>query len=79
MCICVSLELLIHKTIGNKETIPLTRWCPVQARVAASEFKEFPQNQYLFQIIAKIMFKRMSLSCCVNKQMLNISRKLEFS
>ena len=36
-----------------------TRRWHVQARVAATEFKEFPQHRYLIQNIFKIMHKRM--------------------
>ena len=36
-----------------------TRRLPVQAHVAATEFKEFSQHKHLIQTIVKIMHKRM--------------------
>ena len=41
-----------------------TRRLPVQARVAATEFKEFSQHKYLIQTIVKIMHKRMRFKLC---------------
>ena len=46
----------------------ITRQLPVQARVTATEFKEFSQYEHLIQTIVKIMHKRTRFkSLCLNR------------
>ena len=52
----------------------------MQVRVAATEFKEFSQHEYLIQTIVKIMHKRMRFkSLRLNRCWKYFSGKLEFT